>query len=211
MDDDSKFELWCYGVFMIAVLILVVLLSIFSYLICILVGPEYPKMNVAELTVSTASAGVIWNAALLVEQPEDFGDLFFREVECFVYYHWDATQPLALASVEPFVLRSIDKTVIKVKITMERPVEEVLENMNIEQRSVGTVAVGLGLRMQGTYVLGSWWKREYGHIEAYCDNVKVAFANSTGEGRLVTGDTGGSLPSCSYNRVKPEDAAIMFL
>lgn len=65
--------------------------------------------------------------------------------------------------------------------------------------------------MQGTFVLGSWWKKGYGSIEAYCDNLIIAFANSVGEGSLVLGDnliTGDNLPSdnlpsCSYIGVEP--------
>ncbi|KAI6678784.1 hypothetical protein NL676_039580 [Syzygium grande] len=90
------------------------------------------------------------------------------------------------SSTEPFVLWAADGTVIKAKMMMERLEEAVVEDMDREQRLVRTVAVRLGLIMQGTYVLGSWWKKGYGCIETYCDNLRVA--NSMGEGSLVIRD-----------------------
>lgn len=77
-------------------------------------------LSVSNLTVA-GSAQATWRAALLVEKPEYFGNLFFSELECFVYSRWDEAQPLAVAPAEPFVLRSTDRTVIKAKITMEWP------------------------------------------------------------------------------------------
>ncbi|KAI6674002.1 hypothetical protein NL676_001908 [Syzygium grande] len=204
MPNDWKSEQRCIGVeeFLIV-------LTALAILCCILLArPEHPMLKVAGLTVSnltvTGSTGATWKAALLLEKMGYFGDLSFSEVDCFLYYQWDAAQPLATASVEPFVLRS--RTVIKVKITMEKS-QAVIEDMDREWRSVGTLAIGLGLRMQGTYMLGSWWKRSYGHIEGYCDNLKIASVNSTGDGSLLTGHNSvagdnlilsDNLPACSY-------------
>ncbi|KAI6674003.1 hypothetical protein NL676_001909 [Syzygium grande] len=207
MPNDWKSDLW----FIVVVDSFIVLMALAMTCCVFLAGADYPTLKVSGLTVSnltvTASTGATWKAAFLFEKT-DFGDLSFSEVECFVHYH-DAAQPLASASTEPFVLRSTDRTVIKVKITMEKS-RAVIEDMHREWRSVGTVTVGLGLRMQGTYVLDSWWQRSYGRIEAYCDDVKVTLANSTGDGSLITGNnlvasnnllSFDNLPACSYKGV----------
>lgn len=182
------------------------LIWISVYFFSVLNGPGNPVIKVAALTVSnltvSASARPSWKASLSVKKSEDFGSLFFREVECVAYYQWDEAQPLGLASMEPFVLRSKDTTVIKATINMERLAEAAVMDINRERRAIGTVAIGLGLRMQATYVLRSWWKRDYGRIEAYCDGLRIAFPDSKGEGSLITRDTGRS---CSYNPVDPRD------
>ncbi|KAF7848076.1 hypothetical protein BT93_L2317 [Corymbia citriodora subsp. variegata] len=178
---------------------------------CIAIGSDYPTLKVAALSVSNltanASGGATWKAAFLAEKQLGFGDFSFREVHCFIYYNWDPRQPLAAASVEPFELRGVGRTVIQATMKMERA--EAVEDIDRERRSVGTAAVGLGLKMRGRYVFKGLWKKSYGSIEAYCDNLKVAFANSTTEGTLVTGgntvtgDTPPSdgIPSCSYDDV----------
>ncbi|KAF8019456.1 hypothetical protein BT93_G0211 [Corymbia citriodora subsp. variegata] len=180
---------------------------------CILTESEsdFPTLKVAALSVSNltanASGGATWKAAFLAERQLDLGDFFFREVHCFVYYNWDPRQPLAAASAEPFALRGAGRTVIQATMKMERA--EAVEDIDRERRAVGTAAVGLGLKMRGRYVFKGWWKKSYGSIEAHCDNLKVAFANSTTEGTLVTGgnivtgDTPPSdgIPSCSYDDV----------
>ncbi|XP_056173482.1 uncharacterized protein LOC130139806 [Syzygium oleosum] len=181
------------------------------FLFCV-VPPSYPALKVAGLTLSNltvaAPTGATWNAALLAEGSWIFGRLFFTEVECFLYYHWDAAQRLAVAPAKPFMLRRTDRTVIKVRMTMGRPEEAaVAEDMDRERRSVGTVVVGLGLRMRGAYAYASWAKKkDIGHIEVRCDDLRIAFANSTTEGSLVTGadiatedhPAVDNLPSCSY-------------
>ncbi|KAL3715986.1 hypothetical protein ACJRO7_007706 [Eucalyptus globulus] len=205
---DWKSELWLLGVAMAAMATFVIVVWYLAFFIGVLAGPGYPALRVAGLTVSNstvmASAGATWEAALLAQKPEHFGNLFFHKVHCFLYYQGDAEQPLALALAKPFVLRSTDRTVIKAKIRMERLAKAVVENMHRECRSVGTVAVGLELRMQGIYVLGSWWKKNYGLIEARCGHLRIALTNSCGEGSLVTGNNLATLPSdnlasCSYN------------
>jgi len=198
---------------------LMVIPAIFLF-ICIVSGPQYPTLRVAALIVSNlttaAPNGATWKATFLAEKEGTSGNFFFRQVQCFVYYHWDVAHTLAVASAEPFELRGGASAVINARMTTtERPKEEeeeeVVEDMDRERRSVGTVAVGLGLRMQGRYVFGPWWKKSYDRIEARCDNLRIAFANSTTEGSLVieansvTGDSSpsdsspsDSLPSCSY-------------
>lgn len=151
------------------------------------ITPDYPILKVVELTVSNLT------------------------VECFVYYHWDIEQPLAVAPAKSFVLQAAtNRIVIKVNMTMERPEVAVIEDMDLERRSVGTVAVGLGLSMRGRYVYGSGYKDSHSHIKALCDNLRVTFANSTAEGSLVTGDNlvsgddppAYNLPPCSFNMLK---------
>ncbi|KAL3729436.1 hypothetical protein ACJRO7_026537 [Eucalyptus globulus] len=192
--------------------ILMVMPALFLF-VCIVSGPQYPTLSVAALIVSNlttaAPNGATWKATFLAEKEGTCGNFFFRHVQCFVYYHWDVAHTLAVASAEPFELRGGARAVIDARMmTMERPEkeEEAVEDMDREWRSVGTVAVRLGLRMQGRYVFGPWWKKSYDRIEARCDNLRIAFANSTTEGSLVieansvTGDSSpsDSLPSCSY-------------
>ncbi|XP_056173478.1 uncharacterized protein LOC130139800 [Syzygium oleosum] len=203
----DKFLYLCLIVFL-EVCVVLVLGSI--SLFCV-VPPSYPTVKVAGLIVSNltvaAPTGATWNADLLVERSWIFGRLFFTEVECFLYYHWDAAQRLAVAPAKPFMLRRTDRTVVKTRMTMGRPEEAaVAEDMDRERRSVGTVVVGLGLRMRGAYAYASWAKKkDIGHIEVRCDDLRIAFANSTTEGSLVTGadiatedhPAVDNLPSCS--------------
>lgn len=195
--------------------IFLVLVGICIFFIRLVIGAQYPTLEVTALTVSNltvaASTGATWKASLLVERIASYGNSSFREIECFIYYHWDTAQPLAVGSVAPFVLRGTSRTVIEVSMTMERPEAAVVTDMDRERRSLGTVVIGLDLRMRGLYVYASWWKKRYGRIEARCDNLRIAFANSTTEGSLVISDhiiIGGdspppppsdNLPSCSYD------------
>ncbi|KAI6678832.1 hypothetical protein NL676_039628 [Syzygium grande] len=194
-------------------LFLLVFLGLCIFWFCVVLAPpSYPALKVAGLTVSNLSVaaptGATWNAAILADGSWIFGRLFFTEVECFLYYHWDAAQRLAVAPTKPFMLRSTDRTVVKARMTVGRPEEAaVAEEMDRERRSVGTVVVGLGLRMRGAYAYASWAKKkDIGHIEAHCDDLRIAFANSTTEGSLVTGadiatedhPAVDNLPSCSY-------------
>ncbi|KAL3729444.1 hypothetical protein ACJRO7_026545 [Eucalyptus globulus] len=177
---------------MMTILIVIPAMILFIYIVS---GSEYPTLRVAGLIAT-------WRAAFLAEKQVRCGNFFFREGQCFVYYHWDVAHTLAVASAEPFKLRGGGRARPK----EEEEEEEVVKDMDRERRSVGTVAVGLGLRMQGRYVFGSWWKKSYDRIEAHCDTLRIAFANSTTKGSLVTrgnsvtGDSllSHSLPSCSY-------------
>ncbi|KAL3720238.1 hypothetical protein ACJRO7_005122 [Eucalyptus globulus] len=67
-----------------------------------------------------------------------------------------------VASVEPLVMSTPGKIVIKATMRTERSEEEaegsVIRKMDVERRSLGTVVVGLGLRMLGTNEFGSWFK-----------------------------------------------------
>ncbi|KAI3409453.1 uncharacterized protein J3R85_019279 [Psidium guajava] len=213
---DWTSDLWPMCVAITAVLTFSIVVMASAIFLRVLAGPEYPKLKVAGLTVTNltvvASTRASWNAALLAEKPEFFGNLLFREVECSLYYRGDEVRPLALSTADRFVLQSTDRYVIKAKIKMERPAEAVVEDMGREWRSVRTVTVGLGLRMHGTYVLGSWWKKDYGYIEAFCNNLTVAFANYAVEGSLVTSNNlvtddnlpSDNLPPCSYKGVEPD-------
>ncbi|KAI6678825.1 hypothetical protein NL676_039621 [Syzygium grande] len=207
-----RMSVLCVTLAFVAICLALVVICFFGRL---LNGAECPTLEVTALTVSNvtvaASTGATWKASLLVERSASYGNFSSREVECFIYYHWDTAQPLAVASVAPFVLRGASRTVIEARMTMERPEAAVVRDMDREQRSIGIVVVGLGLRMRGLYVYASWWKKRHGRIEARCDNLRIAFANSTTEGSLVISDhviIGGdspspppsdNLPSCTYD------------
>ncbi|KAL3748846.1 hypothetical protein ACJRO7_009999 [Eucalyptus globulus] len=190
-----------------AVMTSLIVLSAMILFLCIVSGSEYPTLRVAGLTVSKFTVPAPTRKRVRYE------DFFFREVECFVYYHWDVAQTLAVVSAEPFDLWGGERVVIHARRMTkvwpkeeEEEEEEAVEDMDRKWRSVGTMAVGLGLRMQGRYVFRSWWKKSYHRIKAHCDNLRIAFANSTTEGSLVTEGNSvtsdslpsHSLPSCSY-------------
>ncbi|KAL3727696.1 hypothetical protein ACJRO7_032436 [Eucalyptus globulus] len=176
-----------------------VVLVVLPLVAAFLIGPSYPTLKVTGLMVSNAT----WEATLLAERLGTRGTYLFKQVECFLYYSWDAARPFAVAHI---VIEATMRTWSERSEEEEEAEAEasVIRKMNLEQRCRGMVVVGLGLRMLGTTEFGPWFKGDYVLIEARCNHLSIAFANSSStEGSLITGiNVGGNpsdnLPSCSF-------------
>ncbi|KAK4800252.1 hypothetical protein SAY86_020739 [Trapa natans] len=180
-----------------AIIILVVLSAIFSVFSYTIVRPKQPifrlaSFSVTNFNISNAVLTASWDAKMFVENPNHKLTAHFDRIQNYVYYK-DPGNYLAFNSDSPVSVGTDANTTMTLRASMinnEQPNKSLLEEMENDRKSRGSVRFGMAIRLIGTFRSSSWNVVE--RIQVSCQDITVTFnppATTTGNFTRTAGDT----------------------
>ncbi|KAJ4977609.1 hypothetical protein NE237_008389 [Protea cynaroides] len=169
----------------IAMTAALVMMSVFFFLVLLILHPREPVFHVDTFTVSNftiidSRLNADWDLSFKISNPNTKFDLNFEDIDVLVFY---ARNLLSTVSMHPLLLQRKNETSVHGKLlTRDDFVGKDME----EDRKSGDLVVGVRIRMTVRFENGGATSRDQ-KLTAICENLKLNFDGNTGNGKLAPG------------------------
>lgn len=180
-------------VMLVTTVSLIISMCMVSLVIWFLFGTEIPEFTVGSFTVSNLNVTdsmitANWDVNVTVFNPNTDLKVNFSNVMAAIFYK---NFPLSISAIEPCYLQGTRLHDFQIRLDNEKAIGKprLVEEIN-KGKSGGILYLSARMSLGAKFQSNSVWRKET--LRVFCENLKVSFAPTGGNGTL----TGDSLTDC---------------